>query len=168
VVGTGQRYSIRELVEKTFAYMEIEIEWQGAETEGKDVVRSAESRGNDAASVMPTNLYGPNDNFNLETAHVIPALMRKVHLATLLRRGAYDRISLDISWNPLGFDMDVGINAANKRSMIDALEGFGITSEAVPFGAQGNLAGNFSIWTILPRRSSSLWRIVVLPISGSL
>ncbi|MHB1947196.1 MAG: GDP-L-fucose synthase [Gammaproteobacteria bacterium] len=35
--------------------------------------------GTDFASVMPTNLYGPNDNFDLETSHVLPALIRKVH-----------------------------------------------------------------------------------------
>lgn len=34
-------------------------------------------------SVMPTNLYGPNDNFDLETSHVLPALMRKIHEAKL-------------------------------------------------------------------------------------
>ena len=35
-------------------------------------------------SAMPTNLYGPNDNFNLETSHVLPALMRKFHEAKIL------------------------------------------------------------------------------------
>lgn len=34
-------------------------------------------------SVMPTNLYGPNDNFSLETSHVLPALIRKIHEAKL-------------------------------------------------------------------------------------
>lgn len=42
--------------------------------------------GTDFASVMPTNLYGPNDNFNLETSHVLPALMRKVHEAKLAKK----------------------------------------------------------------------------------
>ena len=37
--------------------------------------------GNDFISVMPTNLYGPNDNFDLETSHVLPALIRKFHEA---------------------------------------------------------------------------------------
>jgi GDP-L-fucose synthase len=37
--------------------------------------------GYDVISLMPTNLYGPNDNFDLETAHVLPALMRKIHEA---------------------------------------------------------------------------------------
>lgn len=44
--------------------------------------------GTDFASVMPTNLYGPNDNFNLETSHVLPALLRKVHEAKLAKAEA--------------------------------------------------------------------------------
>ena len=39
--------------------------------------------GMDVLSLMPTNLYGPNDNFDLDTAHVLPALLRKVHEAHL-------------------------------------------------------------------------------------
>ena len=35
--------------------------------------------GFNAISLMPTNLYGPNDNFDLETSHVLPALLRKCH-----------------------------------------------------------------------------------------
>jgi len=38
--------------------------------------------GFNAISVMPTNLYGPNDNFDLESAHVLPAMIAKYHLAT--------------------------------------------------------------------------------------
>ncbi len=40
--------------------------------------------GTNFISVMPTNLYGPNDNFDLEKSHVLPALIRKIHLAKLL------------------------------------------------------------------------------------
>lgn len=39
--------------------------------------------GTDFVSVMPTNLYGPNDNFDLETSHVLPALLRKIHDAKI-------------------------------------------------------------------------------------
>jgi len=42
-----------------------------------------EQYGTNFISVMPTNLYGPNDNFDLETSHVLPALIRKFHLAKL-------------------------------------------------------------------------------------
>jgi GDP-L-fucose synthase len=45
--------------------------------------------------VMPTNLYGPNDNFDLESSHVLPALIRKFHLAKLAVQGDRDGISRD-------------------------------------------------------------------------
>jgi GDP-L-fucose synthase len=48
--------------------------------------------GTNFISVMPTNLYGPNDNFNLETAHVLPALIRKMYLAKLLSENRYDAV----------------------------------------------------------------------------
>lgn len=46
-------------------------------------------------SVMPTNLYGPNDNYDLQTSHVLPALIRKFHLAGLAVRGDWDGIGRD-------------------------------------------------------------------------
>ena len=48
-------------------------------------------------AVMPTNLYGPNDNFDLETSHVLPALIRKFHLAKLATRGDWEGIRRDES-----------------------------------------------------------------------
>ncbi len=51
--------------------------------------------GFDAISLMPTNLYGPNDNFDLETSHVLPALIRKFHLAKLARAGDMEGIARD-------------------------------------------------------------------------
>ena len=47
-------------------------------------------------SVMPTNLYGPNDNFNLEKSHVLPALIRKIYLAKLLAESRFDLILNDL------------------------------------------------------------------------
>lgn len=46
-------------------------------------------------SVMPNNLYGPNDNFDLETSHVLPALIRKFHLAKLAAAGDWGGIRQD-------------------------------------------------------------------------
>ncbi len=46
-------------------------------------------------SVMPTNLYGPNDNYDLETSHVLPALIRKFHLARLAEMGDWEKIEMD-------------------------------------------------------------------------
>ncbi|USO03806.1 MAG: GDP-L-fucose synthase [Rhodospirillales bacterium] len=48
--------------------------------------------GTDFMAVMPTNLYGPYDNFDLETAHVLPAIMRKIYLAKLLSEQKYDAV----------------------------------------------------------------------------
>jgi GDP-L-fucose synthase len=42
--------------------------------------------GSDFISVMPTNMYGPNDNYDLQTSHVLPALLRKFHEAKIARR----------------------------------------------------------------------------------
>jgi len=46
-------------------------------------------------AVMPTNLYGPNDNFDLETSHVLPAMIRKFHLAKLAEAGDWQSIDRD-------------------------------------------------------------------------
>ncbi|NBL00846.1 MAG: GDP-L-fucose synthase, partial [Erysipelotrichia bacterium] len=52
--------------------------------------------GTNFISVMPTNLYGPNDNFDLETSHVLPALIRKIHCAKLLNEKKYDEVIKDL------------------------------------------------------------------------
>ena len=57
--------------------------------------------GTNFISVMPTNLYGPNDNFNLETSHVLPALIRKIHLAKLLNEKKYDEVIKDLEVSSL-------------------------------------------------------------------
>ncbi|MBI5192092.1 MAG: GDP-L-fucose synthase [Nitrospirae bacterium] len=62
-----------------------------------------EQYGTNYLSVMPTNLYGPQDNFNLETSHVLPALIRKFHLAKLLRNGDIEGLMNDMKTYPLGF-----------------------------------------------------------------
>jgi len=52
--------------------------------------------GTNFISVMPTNLYGPNDNYDLMDSHVLPALIRKFHLAKLLSESKYDEIIKDL------------------------------------------------------------------------
>lgn len=52
--------------------------------------------GCDYVSVMPTNLYGNNDNFDLETSHVLPALLRKMHIAKLIEQGQMEALEYDI------------------------------------------------------------------------
>jgi len=57
--------------------------------------------GTNFISVMPTNLYGPNDNFDLETSHVLPALIRKIHCAKLLNEKKYNEVVKDLKLNSL-------------------------------------------------------------------
>lgn len=57
--------------------------------------------GTNFISVMPTNLYGPNDNFDLEKSHVLPALIRKIHLAKLLHENRMDEVLADLNMTSL-------------------------------------------------------------------
>lgn len=52
-------------------------------------------------AVMPTNLYGFNDNFNLETSHVLPAIIRKIHLGKCLEENNWDSIRQDLDARPI-------------------------------------------------------------------
>ncbi|MDD2960695.1 MAG: GDP-L-fucose synthase [Muribaculaceae bacterium] len=57
--------------------------------------------GTNYIAVMPTNLYGPNDNFNLETSHVLPAMIRKIYLSKLLMQGDFEAIKNDLNRRPI-------------------------------------------------------------------
>ena len=57
--------------------------------------------GTNYIAVMPTNLYGPNDNFHLENSHVMPAMMRKIYLAKLIHNEAWDKIAIDLNKRPV-------------------------------------------------------------------
>ena len=57
--------------------------------------------GTNYIAVMPTNLYGPNDNFNLETSHVLPAMIRKIHLAKCLHTGDWEALRKDMDIRPV-------------------------------------------------------------------
>ena len=73
-------------------------------------------------SVMPTNLYGPNDNFDLEKSHVLPALIRKMYLGKALEEENWDAIKHDINRLPIK-----GVNGnADKETIIAILNKYGI------------------------------------------
>ncbi len=57
--------------------------------------------GTNFLSVMPTNLYGPNDNFDLERSHVLPALIRKIHLGKCLENNDWEAIRIDLDKRPI-------------------------------------------------------------------
>jgi GDP-L-fucose synthase len=89
--------------------------------------------GTNFISVMPTNLYGPNDNFNLETSHVLPALMRKIHLGKCLESVKWEALSAknDKNWELIKQDLNKnpieGISGENtKEEILDILEKYGI------------------------------------------
>ena len=73
--------------------------------------------GTNYIAVMPTNLYGPNDNFHLENSHVMPAMMRKVYLAKLIHDGAWETIRRDLTIRPVG--ANIKENGEQVRYVID-------------------------------------------------
>ncbi|MDQ7032889.1 MAG: GDP-L-fucose synthase [Desulfonauticus sp.] len=81
-------------------------------------------------SVMPTNLYGPGDNFNLETSHVLPAFIRKFHLAKMLQENNWDGLLKDLKTYPIGFGLDDKIDW-KKESVLKALEKVGIFAKGL-------------------------------------
>jgi GDP-L-fucose synthase len=87
-----------------------------------------EQYGTNFISAMPTNLYGPNDNFNLETSHVLPALIRKFHLAKLLEQGDFEGIKKDFKRYSIGFGLDNTIDFSDNSTIINALTRIGISS----------------------------------------
>ncbi len=102
-----------------------------------------EQYGTNFISVMPTNLYGPGDNFNLETAHALPALMRKFHLARLLMEGDWEGIVHDLRRYPLGFGLDQRIELKKRDSIKEALSEVGIEDGSVTVWGSGEVYREF-------------------------
>ncbi len=89
--------------------------------------------GTNYIAVMPTNLYGPNDNFNLETSHVMPAMIRKMHLAKMLNEGNWDSLRADLDRRPVeGIDGN-----ATQDEIVALLKRYGITSESLKLWGTG-------------------------------
>lgn len=102
-----------------------------------------EQYGTNYISVMPTNLYGPNDNFNLETAHVMPAMIRKLHLAKLLRAGDFRAIAADAKARPVGFGYDKTVNWTARSEAEAALNKLGIAGGSVTLWGTGEVYREF-------------------------
>lgn len=93
-------------------------------------------------AVMPTNLYGPNDNFHLENSHVLPAMIRKVYLAKCLNEGMWDDLRKDISLRPVeGVDGN-----SNEDEILSKLAKYGITPQAVTLWGTGSPMREF-LWS---------------------
>lgn len=86
--------------------------------------------GTNFISVMPTNLFGPQDNFNLETSHVLPAIIRKMHLAKLLMEQDYEAIKQDFFKYRIAQEgkylTEVQINKLSQKAILSLLKDIGI------------------------------------------
>lgn len=93
-------------------------------------------------AVMPTNLYGPNDNFHLENSHVLPAMIRKVHLAKCLNKNDWTELRKDLDLRPVE-----GISGKNTdEQVIEILSKYGITADAVTLWGTGTPMREF-LWS---------------------
>ena len=97
--------------------------------------------GTNYIAVMPTNLYGPNDNFHLENSHVLPAMIRKIHLAKCLNEGDWEAVRKDIGLRPVTYKVNgetLKVDASSSESeILPVLAYYGITPEAVTLWGTG-------------------------------
>lgn len=99
--------------------------------------------GTDYIAVMPTNLYGPNDNFDLVNSHVLPAMMRKMHLAKLLSEKNLESLRRDLVRRPVpGLDA----SSASYDEIATALAAFGIYPDRLELWGSGKPLREF-LWS---------------------
>ncbi len=89
--------------------------------------------GTNFISIMPTNLYGPNDNFDLEKSHVLPALLRKIYLGKNLINNNWEKIKADLNCRP--------IEGINGNAPVDQIENilakYGVTTNKIEIWGTG-------------------------------
>ena len=98
--------------------------------------------GTNYIAVMPTNLYGPNDNFHLEKSHVLPAMIRKIHLAKCLNENNWEAVRKDLNLRPVE-----GVNGNNtNEEILNVLAKYGIAPDAVTLWGTGTPMREF-LWS---------------------
>lgn len=98
--------------------------------------------GTNFIAVMPTNLYGPNDNFDLERSHVLPAMIRKIHLARSLAEQDWDALRRDLDRRPVE-----GVTGSGSREeIIGLLQKYGITEQGLSLWGTGTPLREF-LWS---------------------
>lgn len=102
--------------------------------------------GTNYIAVMPTNLYGPNDNFHLENSHVLPAMIRKIHLAKCLHDGDWDAVRKDISLRPVRSGDVVVAGNSSEEEILSVLQNYGIAPDAVTLWGTGRPMREF-LWS---------------------
>ena len=104
--------------------------------------------GTNYIAVMPTNLYGPNDNFHLENSHVMPAMMRKVYLAKLIHDGEWEKIAIDLDKRPVEGVNGSGlmVNGPERQRALEVLGKYGIFDNKVVLWGTGKPLREF-LWS---------------------
>ena len=104
--------------------------------------------GTNYIAVMPTNLYGPNDNFHLENSHVMPAMMRKIYLAKLIHDGEWEKIAVDLDKRPVeGVNgSGVMVQGSARQKALDVLGKYGIYNNKVILWGTGTPLREF-LWS---------------------
>ncbi len=110
--------------------------------------------GTNYIAVMPTNLYGPNDNFHLENSHVMPAMMRKIYLAKLIHDNDWDEIRVDMDKRPINptdklcaIIGEGNVDGTNdKDRILKALAFYGIEDNKVTLWGDGSPLREF-LWS---------------------
>ena len=108
--------------------------------------------GTNYIAVMPTNLYGPNDNFHLENSHVMPAMMRKIYLAKLIHDEAWDKIAIDLNKRPVegvtgeGLLSPLTSHLSPRQKVLDILAKYGIYNNKVVLWGTGTPLREF-LWS---------------------
>ena len=107
--------------------------------------------GTNYIAVMPTNLYGPNDNFHLENSHVLPAMIRKIHLAKCLNEGDWEAVRKDLGIRPVSVpaektDKFIVDSKSSEEDILAVLAWYGITPEAVTLWGTGKPMREF-LWS---------------------
>ena len=98
--------------------------------------------GTNYIAVMPTNLYGPNDNFHLERSHVLPAMIRKIHLGKCLMVDDWGAVRKDLSLRPVeGID-----GTATTGAILTVLSKYGIYPDYVELWGTGKPLREF-LWS---------------------
>lgn len=98
--------------------------------------------GTNYIAVMPTNLYGPNDNFHLENSHVMPAMMRKIYLSKLLMAKDWDKVRRDLDLRPV----EKVDGKASKAEILNILGKYGIFDGKVVLWGTGKPLREF-LWS---------------------
>lgn len=98
-------------------------------------------------AVMPTNLYGPNDNFHLENSHVLPAMIRKIHLAKCLNESNWEAVRKDLDARPVTIKGESRVDGSSSEAdILRVLAHYGITPEAVTLWGSGKPMREF-LWS---------------------